>query len=70
MKIGKMALWFYTVLFAALFSCSAMAESDTKVNKEYEQHTKTLTSTVLDEVRTVTVNFPKAITPTPIKNTL
>ena len=65
MKIGKMALWFYTVLFAALFSCSAMAESDTKVNKEYEQHTKTLTSTVLDEVRTITIQTSQKLSHQP-----
>ena len=60
MKIGKMALWFYAVFFTALFSCSAMAEVDKKANKGYEQHTKTLTSTVLDEVRTITIQLPKS----------
>ncbi|PCK32701.1 alpha/beta hydrolase-fold protein [Pseudoalteromonas piscicida] len=67
MKIAKTTQWFSVVFFAALLSCSVMAEDVQNADKGYEQHTKTLTSTVLGEARTFTIQLPKSYHTNPNK---
>ncbi|MDP4486497.1 alpha/beta hydrolase-fold protein [Pseudoalteromonas piscicida] len=59
MRIGKAVQCLFAVTLAALFSGSAIAESEEKIKQEYEQQTKTLMSKVLDEKRTFTIQLPK-----------